>query len=63
MVETSVIVPAYNAAEYLEKCVSSVLQQTRENLEVIVVNDGSTDRTPELCEQLRNKGQSGACDT
>lgn len=55
MVETSVIVPAYNAAEYLEKCVSSVLQQTRENLEVIVVNDGSTDRTPELCEQLRNK--------
>ncbi|MDY6309565.1 MAG: glycosyltransferase family 2 protein [Oribacterium sp.] len=55
MVETSVIIPAYNAAEYLEKCVSSVLEQTRRDLEVIVVNDGSTDRTPELCEQLRNR--------
>ncbi|MDY6305282.1 MAG: glycosyltransferase family 2 protein [Oribacterium sp.] len=55
MVETSVIIPAYNVSAYLEKCVSSVLEQTRGDFEVIVVNDGSTDSTPQICEQLRGK--------
>ena len=55
MVETSVIIPAYNVSAYLEKCVSSVLEQTRGDFEVIVVNDGSTDSTPKICEQLREK--------
>ena len=55
MVETSVIIPAYNVSAYLEKCVTSVLEQTRGDFEVIVVNDGSTDSTPRICEQLREK--------
>lgn len=55
MIETSIIIPVYNADKYLEKCVCSALEQTRGNLEVIVVNDGSTDRTPLICEQLRER--------
>ena len=41
----SVIIPAYNVEEHIDKCLGSVLSQTYENLEVIVINDGSTDST------------------
>jgi len=43
----SVVVPAYNVADYIECCIESILNQSYKNLEVIVVNDGSTDRTRE----------------
>ena len=49
----SVIIPVYNDEKYLMDCVNSVLNQTYQNLEVILVNDGSTDRSAALCEQLR----------
>ena len=39
----SVIVPVYNAEEYLEECLESIKNQTYTNIEVILVNDGSTD--------------------
>lgn len=45
----SVIVPVYNAAPYLEKCINSIRNQTYENLEIILVNDGSSDESPSLC--------------
>lgn len=48
----SIIVPVYNGAEYIEACVDSILAQDFRDFEVIVVDDGSTDRTYMLCEQL-----------
>ncbi len=44
----TVIIPAYNAAPYLNKCLDSVLNQTYRKLEVIVINDCSTDETAEI---------------
>lgn len=49
----SVIVPVYNGQDYLEKCIESVENQTYGNLEVIIVNDGSTDGTAAVCDRLR----------
>ena len=48
----SVIVPVYNVEAYLERCVESILKQTYSNLEILLVNDGSTDKSGELCDQL-----------
>ena len=47
----SVIIPVYNVENYLEECILSVLGQTYTNLEVILVNDGSTDSSFEICKQ------------
>lgn len=51
----SVIVPVYNAHEYLDKCLSSIVNQEYENLEIILVNDGSTDDSPEICRAFAEK--------
>ena len=48
----SVIIPVYNIMEYLPRCVHSVTAQTYQNLEILLVDDGSTDGTGELCDQL-----------
>lgn len=47
----SVIVPVYNVAEYLPNCLDSVIHQTYRNLEIILVDDGSTDTSGEICEK------------
>lgn len=47
----SVIIPVYNVEKYLSECLESVLQQTYSNLEVILINDGSTDHSGELCDK------------
>lgn len=49
----SVIIPAYNAQNTIEECVKSVCNQTYANIEIIIVNDGSTDNTQAICEHLR----------
>lgn len=46
----SIIVPVYNMERYLRKCVDSLLTQTHTNLEIILVNDGSTDSSPQICD-------------
>ena len=48
----TVIVPVFNARDYLEKCVNSILTQTEEDWELLLVNDGSTDGSEELCHSL-----------
>jgi glycosyltransferase involved in cell wall biosynthesis len=50
--KVSVIIPAYNVEKYIQYCVDSILKNTYENFEVIIVNDGSTDRTEEACKDL-----------
>lgn len=54
MNKVSVIIPAYNASPFIEKCINSVFNQSYSNLEIIVVNDGSTDTTPEILNKLSN---------
>lgn len=51
----SVIVPVYNVEEYLPKCIESILNQTHKNLELILVDDGSPDKCPEICDEYAKK--------
>lgn len=46
----SIIIPIYNVEKYLDRCIMSIVQQTYRNLEVILVDDGSPDRCPEICD-------------
>ncbi|SDB46678.1 Glycosyltransferase involved in cell wall bisynthesis [Pseudobutyrivibrio sp. YE44] len=71
----SVVVPVYNVEKQLERCVDSIVNQTYKNLEIILVDDGSTDSSGKMCDELakndsrikvahqKNKGLSGARNT
>lgn len=48
----SVIVPVYKVEQYLVKCVNSIIAQTYSNIEIILVDDGSPDKSGELCDSL-----------
>lgn len=48
MKKVSIIIPAYNAEKYLEKCVKSIINQTYKNIEIIIINDGSKDNTEKV---------------
>lgn len=51
----SVIVPIYNVEKYLNKCVNSIINQTYKNLEIILVDDGSPDNCPQMCDDYAKK--------
>ena len=51
----SVILPVYNVERYLEQCVDSILAQTFSDYELILVDDGSTDGSPQLCDELAER--------
>ena len=51
----SIIVPCYNVEKYLEQCVESLVNQTIDNYEVLLIDDGSTDQTPKMCDAFAKK--------
>ena len=55
MHKISVIIPIYNVEQYLPKCIESVINQTYKNLEIILVDDGSPDKCPEICDEFAKK--------
>lgn len=55
--KVSIIVPIYNTEKFLYKCIQSIIKQTYSNLEIILVNDGSTDKSLEICNKFRKKDQ------
>lgn len=68
----SVVIPVYNAQFYLENCIESILNQNFEDFELLLINDGSTDSTLDICQEYErkdkrirvfNKTNSGVSDT
>ena len=53
--ELSIIVPVYNVQQYLEKSLEALINQTLKNIEIIVVDDGSTDNCPDICDSYAKK--------
>ena len=51
MLKISVIVPVYNVEPYIRRCLDSLTVQTYQDLEIILVDDGSTDRSGEICDE------------
>lgn len=50
----SVVVPVHNAEQYIKRCLYSLMNQTYSNLEIILVDDGSTDNSFKICTELSN---------
>lgn len=55
MIKISVIVPVYNTEEYLSKCLDSIVNQTLEEIEILVINDGSTDNSQQIIKSYTDK--------
>ena len=53
----SIIIPVYNTEKYLAKCLDSVIAQTYTNIEVVLIDDGSTDGSPAICDSYHNKDE------
>lgn len=55
MMKISIIVPVYNTERYLNRCIESIINQTFRNIELILINDGSTDKSGEICDEYLKK--------
>ena len=52
MKKVSIIIPVYNVEGYLIKCIQSIVKQTYSNIEIILINDGSTDESGSICKKM-----------
>ena len=57
--KVSVIIPVYNVENYIHRCLNSVISQTYDNLEIILVDDGSTDDSGRICDEYKEKDGRG----
>ena len=55
MKKITIIIPVYNVENYLDECIQSVLKQTHKNFEIILVDDGSTDKSGCICDAYKEK--------
>ena len=55
MKKVSIIIPAYNCEQTIHHCLDSICKQTYTNIEIVVIDDGSTDSTGDLCEEYAQK--------
>lgn len=53
--KVSIIIPVYNVEKYFSKCIDSIIGQSYENLEIILINDGSTDKSGEIADEYALK--------
>ena len=51
----TIIIPVYNAEDFLDKCINSILKQSYQDIEILLIDDGSTDRSSEICVNLQKK--------
>ena len=51
----SVVIPVFKVEKYLTRCLKSVINQTYQNLEIIIVDDGSPDNCPQICDEYKKK--------
>ena len=56
--DISIIIPAYNCEKYISRCINSIINQKFKNIEIIIINDGSTDSTLIKCEDFKKKFQN-----
>ena len=55
MKKIGIVVPVYNVGMYLERCITSVLNQTYKNIELVLVDDGSTDNSGKICDDYEKR--------
>lgn len=60
-IELSIIIPVYNVEKYLNRCIDSIINQSYKKYEIILINDGSTDSSLEICKQYSKKHQNIYC--
>ena len=53
----SIIIPIFNCEKYIKRCLNSLINQTYKNIEVILIDDGSTDRSSEICKDYSKRDQ------
>ncbi|MGQ5708299.1 glycosyltransferase family 2 protein [Lactobacillus sp. PSON] len=58
MKDISIIIPVYNREKYIKECIDSIMVSQTKNMEIIIVDDGSTDKTSEICDNLQRKSNN-----